>query len=367
MSSLPALQRLHIFTFGIAFALLGLASTPILAQAPDADPGAADPTGAAAAQAPGAVPQPAAPRKIDDPYQAYQEGAYDQALERFVDRQVERPDDPALALNVGSAHYQMKNYAEAERAFASAALAGDQALRAKALYSLGNCAFRQGRLEEAVERYKSTLEIHPDDEDAKYNLEFVRDEIRRRHEEAQKRQKEQQQNPQQQDQQQQDQQQDEQGQEGQEGQQGEQGQQDSGGAADSDQDGLPDETERSAENPTDPSNPDTDQDGLPDGQEDRNANGRVDEGETDPNKADTDGDGVSDAQDPQPAGDPNGEAPEPQPGDEQGQAQPAGGQPGGEELSQEEAERYLQALEEGRPDLQRGQPSQGRSRPAKDW
>lgn len=39
---------------------------------------------------------------------------------------------------------------------------------------------------------------------------------------------------------------------------------------------------------------DTDGDGLSDGEEDRNGNGRVDEGETDPLKADTDGDGVSD-------------------------------------------------------------------------
>ncbi len=63
---------------------------------------------------------------------------------------------------------------------------------------------------------------------------------------------------------------------------------------DTDDDGLPDGTEVNGENPTDPLVADTDGDGLPDGAEDRDGNGRVDEGETDPNRADTDGDGLVD-------------------------------------------------------------------------
>lgn len=354
---------------GIACATWSLLALPMTAQAPDSDPQDPGAVPEAAASAPGAPEELAPsqrsviPEKIDDPYEAYQAKAYDQALQAFIDRQVERPDDPALALNVGSAHYQMKNYAEAEKAFSTAALAGDEALRAKAVYGLGNCAFRQGRLEEAVEHYKATLEINPDDEDAKYNLEFVRDEIRRRHEEAKKRQEEQQQQGDQGNQGDQQQQQDQ----GQPGDQGQQEQQQSGGQ-DGDQDGLPDETERSADNPTDPGNPDTDQDGLEDGQEDRNANGRVDEGETDPNNPDSDGDGIPDGQDPQPTEGSGESSPEPQEGEESGEAQAAEGQPGNPEgLSEEEAERYLQALEEGRPDQNRGKPARGRSRPAKDW
>ncbi len=73
---------------------------------------------------------------------------------------------------------------------------------------------------------------------------------------------------------------------------------------DTDGDGISDGTEVSGQNPTNPTNPDTDGDGLCDGAntvadhciagEDKNNNGRIDDGETDPNKADTDGGGMWD-------------------------------------------------------------------------
>jgi Ca-activated chloride channel family protein len=284
---------------------------------------------------------------VEDPFEAYAQGLFDQALQGFTDMQVEYPEDPEVALNLGSSHYQMRNYGEADRAYSRAALAKDEALRQEALYNLGNSAFRQGRLEEAVELYKASLELDPEDEDAKFNLEFVRDEIRRRHEEAQNRQDQQQQQQQQDDSQSQAEQQESQQEE--QDQQPSSEQQQSPGGQDSDQDGLPDEVERSGENPTDPRNPDSDGDSLPDGAEDLNRNGQVDPGETDPNKPDTDGDGIPDAQ----------ESPSPG-GEAQAEPQMAEG------LTPEEAERYLQALEEGRPDRRLPEGAR-RSRSKKDW
>ena len=348
---------------GEAAALLALAlalggplagARPAVAQTAPAPP-AAPPTRAepSAEAAPGAPP----PSRYDDPWQAYEAGAYDQALQGFTELQVERPEEPALALNLGSAYFGMRDYERADQEFGRAALAADPALRQQAIYNLGNSAYRQGRLEEAVALYQSALELDPDDEDAKFNLEFVRDEIRRRIEEAQKRQEQQQQ---QQQQQQQDGEQEEQPQDpetqqqepqpGQDpSQEGESQSEPQQPPPDSDGDGLPDDVERQGANPTDPENPDTDGDGLPDGAEDRNASGSVDPGETDPNKVDSDGDGVPDAQ-PGEAGDAGAE---PREGDE-------------DRLSPEEAARYLQSLEEGRPD--RRPPAAGRQRrPAKDW
>jgi Ca-activated chloride channel family protein len=308
-----------------------LTTTPVAAQPPSRPAGQppGNPPPAPATVPPTEAPPSAAPVRFDDPFDAYSAGAWGQALEGFTNQQVERPEDPEVAFNLGSVHYQMNNYEEADKAFSVAALSSLPELRGEALYNLGNSAYRQGKLQEAVELYQSALEATPDDEDAKFNLEFVRDEIRRRVEEAQKQQEQQQQ-------------------QGEQGQQEQQGQQQ---GPDSDQDGLPDAIEQGGENPTDPADPDSDDDGLADGQEDINRNGRVDPDETDPNKQDTDGDGRSDLE----------EALAEQ------QAQ-AGGEelPPEEGLTQEEAERYLQALQEGRPTQKRGKPGR-QAKPLKDW
>lgn len=260
-------------------------------------------------------------QQAGDPYRAYEAELYEEALAGFVDEEVERPNDPQVLMNVGSAHYGAKNYPEAERYFQKAALSALPPLRAQALYDLGNCAFRQGKLQEAVAFYQGALELAPNDEDAKFNLEYVRNEIRRRHEEAQKRQQQQQGQP----------------------QQGEQDQQQA--PADQDQDGLPDEIEKSGKNKTDPTKPDSDGDGLPDGAEDKNRNGQVDAQETDPNKKDTDGDGTPDAQDQAAAA----------------QEQPTQPQEG---MSAEQADAYLDGMEEKRP----GRKVAGqRPRGGKDW
>jgi hypothetical protein len=74
----------------------------------------------------------------------------------------------------------------------------------------------------------------------------------------------------------------------------------------------------------------------------------LDPGETDPNQADTDGDGIPDAQE-----SPGGDAGAPD-------------QESLEGMTPEEAERYLQALQEGRPT--RRHPERGRRvKGDKDW
>ena len=248
------------------------------------------------------------------PYAAWDAGAYDQALQGFAERQTRRPEDPELNLNVGAAHYKLNDFEAADSEFFRAATTGDDELRSEALYNLGNSAFRQGKLDDAVDFYMASLEANPDDLDAKFNLEFVREELER-----------QQQNEGGQEQQQ-DQEEQEREQEGQGEQQ--QDQADHGGEGES-------------------SDPQQDQ-----GDEGENEQPESRDGTP---EADSDGDGIPDASDPdsQADGSGNGE-----------QGSPRESPPG---MTPEEAERYLQAVEEGRPDpTRRGQRGR-RSRQAKDW
>ena len=124
----------------------------------------------------------------------YEQGSYDEALKSFVDAQIESPEDPQVKYNIASAHYQMKNYEEAVKSYQDvAATARDVRLEEQSLYNIGNCLYRQGKLEESLEYYKKALDFDPNDQDAKYNLEFVREEIKKRLNQAKQREQEQQQ------------------------------------------------------------------------------------------------------------------------------------------------------------------------------
>jgi len=127
--------------------------------------------------------------KMKKAEESYEREAYAEALEGFLDAQVERPEDIRLKYNVGSTQYRVRGFEEAEEAFWAAANAGDPELKQKAFYNLGNTAYRQGKLEEAVAHFKQALDLDPEDEDARFNLEFVREEIKRRLNEAQEREK----------------------------------------------------------------------------------------------------------------------------------------------------------------------------------
>jgi Ca-activated chloride channel family protein len=86
----------------------------------------------------------------------------------------------------------MNHYEEAVKGYLDVASnARDIKLEEKSLYNIGNAMYRQGKLEEAVDYYKKAIALEPEDKDAKQNLEFVLEEIKRRINEAKKTQEEQ--------------------------------------------------------------------------------------------------------------------------------------------------------------------------------
>jgi tetratricopeptide (TPR) repeat protein len=196
-------------------------------------------------------------------------------------------------------------------AYERAIESGDPELASAAWYNLGNALYRGQQLQQSLEAYKQALRMNPSDPDAKHNLERVLEQM------------------QQQDQQQQqggdDQQSDEQQPEDQEGQ-GQQPQD----QQPQDQPGQPgqDEGEDPAEQDPEPA--------------------QGDEPPEDP----------SDEQDPQP-----GQPPEsPEDGQGEGAPQP---QPG--EMTREEAERLLDAIDEDPDEVDRQHAAARGRQPRKPW
>jgi Ca-activated chloride channel family protein len=120
----------------------------------------------------------------------YEKQQYEEALKTFLDAQVENPESAVLKFDIASCQYKLQKYEEAATGYLDVvATARDADMETQALYNLGNAMYRQGKLEDAVEYYKKTLALDPEDEDASKNLEFVREEIKRRMNEAQDTQK----------------------------------------------------------------------------------------------------------------------------------------------------------------------------------
>lgn len=147
-------------------AVLGAAAAP----PPEASPEAASL----------AAPEGATAKRPRDPYAAYEAGLYDQALQGFRDRLARQPESAGLKLAEGGSAYKLGEYQAAEAAYQAVAQAQDEPLAEHALYNLGNTAYRQGRLEDAIRHYEAALGLDPEDEDARFNLDFVRRDLERR-------------------------------------------------------------------------------------------------------------------------------------------------------------------------------------------
>ncbi|HPI73736.1 MAG TPA: tetratricopeptide repeat protein [bacterium] len=155
--------------------------------------------------------------KIIQGNKLYDEQKYDEALNKYRDAEVQAPESPILKFNIAAAEYKKKNYEEALKQNQAALNQADAIAQGQAYYNTGNTLFRMNKWPECIEAYKKALELNPDDQDAKYNLEYVRKLMK--DQASKQNQQQQQQEQQQQDQQQQDQQQDQQQQQEQQQQQ----------------------------------------------------------------------------------------------------------------------------------------------------
>ncbi len=140
---------------------------------------------------------------------AYRKQDFDQALQKYAEAELDQPSSQALAYNTGSAEFRKKRYDAAIASFTKALQGQDAPLAAKSHYNLGNSHFRKGEAalqagreegisdyREALAHYKKSLEIAPENRDAKRNIEVVQARLKELLDKKDQQQK-QQQNPQQ--------------------------------------------------------------------------------------------------------------------------------------------------------------------------
>lgn len=138
----------------------------------------------------------------------YNSGRYEESFKDYDNLLRGNNNDPRLKFNAGAAAYQNRQLDDAVRLFKDALGSQDLNLQHRAYYNLGNALYRRGQdlpdlkkkqesWESAITQYESALKLNPQDADAKYNLEFVKQQL----EELKKQQQQQQQQGDKQDQQ----------------------------------------------------------------------------------------------------------------------------------------------------------------------
>jgi len=102
--------------------------------------------------------------------------------------------------NLGNALYKQKRFGEASGEFIRSAQAaeGDSLKQAEGFYNLGNSLLKEQKFSESIDAYIKSLKLNPGNVQAKYNLAYAQDQLKRQEEQQQQQQN--QDNDQQQDQ-----------------------------------------------------------------------------------------------------------------------------------------------------------------------
>ncbi len=94
-----------------------------------------------------------------------------------------------LQNNLGLSLHRQENFEEAGRAFEEAlSYAPDSDATTRAAFNAGNNAFTSQQLERALQHYQAALMADPDNEDAKFNFEFVTRQLQEQQEQEQQKQ-----------------------------------------------------------------------------------------------------------------------------------------------------------------------------------
>ena len=130
----------------------------------------------------------------------YKAGRFESALREYEKLLREKPLDPRLHYNAGTAAFQAKDYEKAQQHFSAASGGQDTNLQQRALYNLGNAQFRAGEAdanvsaklktwEQALKNYEEAVKLNEKDQDAIYNRDLVQKKLEELKQQQQQQQK----------------------------------------------------------------------------------------------------------------------------------------------------------------------------------
>ncbi|HBG60305.1 MAG: hypothetical protein A2Y03_02320 [Omnitrophica WOR_2 bacterium GWF2_38_59] len=131
-------------------------------------------------------------KKIREGSKHFSKGDYDASIDKFSEALSSEPESDVINYDMGTAYYKKGEYLKSVEHLQKALLTEDDGLRQKVFYNMGNAMYKAGiehqdsdingavkALEQALSSYESSLALDQDDEDAKYNHDFVKKELER--------------------------------------------------------------------------------------------------------------------------------------------------------------------------------------------
>lgn len=111
---------------------------------------------------------------------AYARENYEAALDRYGEAAAKKPKDPRPLFNAGGALYRLEKLEDATAMYEAVGARKDApaAVRAAALYNLGNARFKSGDFAGAAAAFRASLSAAPRDEDARRNLAVTMNRLR---------------------------------------------------------------------------------------------------------------------------------------------------------------------------------------------
>jgi Ca-activated chloride channel family protein len=99
---------------------------------------------------------------------------------KAIDNNKQSPD---AVFNVGDALYKQNKFEEAGKEFTENINQNDdKQKKSTSFYNLGNSLLKSNKLAESIDAYKNSLKLRPDNKEAKYNLGYAQDLLKRQQE-----------------------------------------------------------------------------------------------------------------------------------------------------------------------------------------
>lgn len=110
----------------------------------------------------------------------YDRNKYSESEILYRKAAVQNKNSPDAVFNTGDALYKQKKFEDAGKQFIeNARMNEDKSKRSAAMFNLGNSMLKSNKLPESIEAYKGSLKLNPGNMEAKYNLAYAQDMLKK--------------------------------------------------------------------------------------------------------------------------------------------------------------------------------------------